>query len=520
MQIVACAASLLRLQYSLNAMSTLRLVGLRARVAVLVASLVCSSMAAEAATWVEARTPNFTVVTDAGEGRARDVAWQFEQVRAAILAGWPWARERLELPVLIVAAKDEASMRLLVPHVFENGSRDSVTISLLCTAPDRYAIVLRSDLRSEDRAGTINPYYGAYWTYSFMSLNAAFEGQLPRWLMNGMAELLSNSIVTRDHIDFGRPTPWTLSTLVNEPRLRLAELISITSENAYLNDIVTRKRFDAQAWGVIHYMLFGSGASQVDRVNEVVRRLTAGETSAQALTQVFGSVEALEQAYLEYHRRPITQFARLKTDGRISRSFPVRTLTTAEAAMIHAGIHTVYGRTADAKALVADARKTEPLVPETYVAEGLLLDAGSNRREAAAAYSKAIELKSQNFFAFYRVAADLVEQRDSAVIPDAKSHAARAVQLNPFHGPSHSLLAQILAQGPTPADGLSPAQRAAALDPTDAGARLALATVLARLSRQNEALGQALAGRSLARTPEQRSAAQELIDRLQPPGAR
>jgi hypothetical protein len=57
------------------------------------------------------------VVSNAGDGRARNVAWQFEQIRAAIQIGWPWARVQLDRPVIVVAAKDENSM----PLWFRNG---------------------------------------------------------------------------------------------------------------------------------------------------------------------------------------------------------------------------------------------------------------------------------------------------------------------------------------------------------------------------------------------------------------
>jgi hypothetical protein len=58
---------------------------------VLLATFVPSLSAADDP-WIEVKSPNFTVVSNAGEGRARNVAWQFEQIRAAIQIGWPWAR--------------------------------------------------------------------------------------------------------------------------------------------------------------------------------------------------------------------------------------------------------------------------------------------------------------------------------------------------------------------------------------------------------------------------------------------
>ena len=53
--------------------------------AAFVALLMLSSARAFGAdSWIEARSRNFIVVSNAGEKRARNVAWQFEQIRSAM----------------------------------------------------------------------------------------------------------------------------------------------------------------------------------------------------------------------------------------------------------------------------------------------------------------------------------------------------------------------------------------------------------------------------------------------------
>jgi hypothetical protein len=39
--------------------------------------------------WVEVKSPHFTIVSDASEKDAREVAGQFEQVRALVQRAWP-----------------------------------------------------------------------------------------------------------------------------------------------------------------------------------------------------------------------------------------------------------------------------------------------------------------------------------------------------------------------------------------------------------------------------------------------
>jgi hypothetical protein len=124
-------------------------------VATAFAVLIPSAVAAQ--TWREVRSPNFIALTDGSDSRGREVAWQFEQIRAAILAAFPWARPQLDRPVVIVAARDDKSMRELLPGVVEGANRDIVTVSISSTIQDRHLIVLRSDYKVEDVAGTLNP---------------------------------------------------------------------------------------------------------------------------------------------------------------------------------------------------------------------------------------------------------------------------------------------------------------------------------------------------------------------------
>src|SRR5688572_24268259 len=91
------------------------------RLTLLVALCTSVPSSARAQAFVEVMSPNFTVVSDAGDKRARDVAWQFEQIRAAIIAGWPWARATLDRPITVVAARNEATMKSLLPRLFASG---------------------------------------------------------------------------------------------------------------------------------------------------------------------------------------------------------------------------------------------------------------------------------------------------------------------------------------------------------------------------------------------------------------
>jgi hypothetical protein len=457
--------------------------------------------------WIEVKSANFAVATNGSERSARNLAWQFEQIRSAIQIGWPWARVQLDRPVVVIAAKDESTMKALVPQYWETrgGVRPA---SVFTSSADRHYIAVRSDVRAEDTPG-VNPYISSYWTYSLLTFDAAYERELPLWFRIGLAEILSNSIVRDEEIQFGRQIPWHVASLQGG-RLRLAELIALDSASPYYTNGATRERFDAQAWGVMHYMLFGRPEDSADRVNALAKLLLEGKPSSDAIRDVFGSVDTLEEAYLQYQKRPITNYSRLKIEQTVtSKNFAVRTLPAAEASSLRAGLHVAMNRLDDARVLVNESRKADTANPGSYDVEALLLDRNSQAGEALTAYTKAVELNSQSFYSHYRAAAS--DAQGPQAPPGLEKQVRRVIALNDAYAPAYSLLASVLLQGNEPASALVPALKAVQLDQREVFHRLTLARVYWQLSRRAEAMGLARSSLLLARSDQQRAMAKELI---------
>jgi hypothetical protein len=93
-------------------------------------------------------------------------------------------RVQLDRPVTVLAARDESTMKLLLPQYWEKGDRDSRPVSVFSTAPDTHYITMRSDVRADDTQG-INPYFASYWAYSRLALDTAFARDSPLWFRNG-----------------------------------------------------------------------------------------------------------------------------------------------------------------------------------------------------------------------------------------------------------------------------------------------------------------------------------------------
>ena len=99
-------------------------------------ALVASAAPAAAQrSWVEVSAPHLTVVSDAGAGRARDVAWQFEQIREALARTFPWVRLTASRPLVVVAARNATTMRTLAPGLWERGRDGNLFVSSTATGP-------------------------------------------------------------------------------------------------------------------------------------------------------------------------------------------------------------------------------------------------------------------------------------------------------------------------------------------------------------------------------------------------
>src|SRR5947207_15020812 len=69
--------------------------------------------------WIEVRSPHFTVNSNAGEKDARKIADQFEQIRQMFHSAFGGLRVDLGQPIIIVAAKNENTMKLFLPEEWE-----------------------------------------------------------------------------------------------------------------------------------------------------------------------------------------------------------------------------------------------------------------------------------------------------------------------------------------------------------------------------------------------------------------
>jgi tetratricopeptide (TPR) repeat protein len=452
----------------------------------LVACIGAAGQAAGAETWVEVKTPNFAVVSNAGEGTAQKTIVEFEQVRAAYGRVWPWAHLAQGRPTLVLALKNEGTLRRWAPGYFEvKGGIDVVSGSAF--GADRSYLLLRTDYRPANME--VTPNYNLYRAYVGVLLASSFERRLPLWLSNGLAELLGNTSVRDTEILVGRPVPWEF------------------------NKEGERELFDAQTYVLAHYLMFGDRGAHAAALNRFLQLWLAGRSHDQALVEAFGDLAALEAELPSYATSRILTYARFQTQTGVAGDRPaVRVLPPAEVAGLQAGLHVAMNRPVEAQAAIREARTADAHSPLSYDAEGLLADHDHDKPRAVQAYAQAVELGSTSAHSHYR-AAQLTWKpgADAAGLATLRQRLERAIEMNESYAAAHSFLAEVLVLQGDGQAALASAQRAVSLEPGGSYHRVALGRALQTVGRNDEARESAEVGLQLAENDADRSNAERFV---------
>ena len=126
--------------------------GVRTVVALALLAAWPAAPATAADQWIEVKSAHFTVVSNASERTTSRLVWQLEQVRSAMTTLFRGRRPSSNRPLDLIVAKDENSMRVLVPHTWEE-RRAVRPASVWVGGPDATYIVLRADVEVEEPAG-------------------------------------------------------------------------------------------------------------------------------------------------------------------------------------------------------------------------------------------------------------------------------------------------------------------------------------------------------------------------------
>jgi len=221
-----------------------------------------SSFAAEPP-WLEVHSAHFTVITDAGEKRGREVALRFEQIRSvfAILL----SKERLNqpLPLTILAFKNDKTYYQTAPL---NQGQPIALPGFFVPGEDQNFIVL--NLFEEE------PWRAISHEFCHMLLNANYP-PAQGWFDEGLCEYFSSIRVDNRQVEIGgdpelQPSvkqdllqntvttnpPKSLTELLGaQVWLAMTDLFTIKHDSSTYSEGTHHTLYYAQSWMVMHYLL-------------------------------------------------------------------------------------------------------------------------------------------------------------------------------------------------------------------------------------------------------------------------
>ena len=279
-------------------------------IALMVALLACAphtGRAADQPGWLEIHSAHFTVITDAGDKRGREVALRFEQMRAVFAQLLTKDRLNQPVPLTILALKNDKSYYQAAP--LRNGQPINVP-GFFLHDEDQDFIVLNLFEPEPWRAVAHN--------FAHMMLNYNYP-PAQGWFDEGMAEYFSSIHVDNKQVEIGgdpelessfsedllgneheATPPKSLTELLGaQVWLSLPDLFSVKHETSTYKEGTHRTLFYAESWMVMHYLLHEKRLPETGTYFALV--LNQHVPVEEAIQKAYGmSAAQMEQAVKDY----------------------------------------------------------------------------------------------------------------------------------------------------------------------------------------------------------------------------
>jgi len=460
-------------------------------------------------TWVEVRSPNFIVVSNAGEKEARKTAIRFEQIRTLYRKSLAIASQHSGPATTILAVKDENSMKALLPDFFVKGHTRPAGLY----AAGWYHSYMAVDLASPGS----NPFAPIYHEY-YHSVTLPYFPGLPLWLAEGLADFYGYTDITDREALMGRPSPELIAQLRINKMIPLDVLFKVDHSSPYYNEESKSNVFYAESWALTHYFLVGDNQAHRALLSNFLAAMDQGSSANEAAAKAFGDLKQLQSALERYIHG--YNFYEVKTAApeKIAESeLHARILSDAETDAYRGGFEVVRGHRDLGEPLLKAAIELDPKVALAYEYMALSRLFAGDREQALDSISKAIAAEPHNALTRYLRAWLATSGRgmgkhDAQTEEDLRA----AIAANPDFAPAYDLLGIYLAsKGDNFTEALSVARNAVLLEPANSRFRLDVARVLVGMERYDEAQTLAKQALSQAIEPVDKSNAQSFLQTLQ-----
>ena len=420
--------------------------------------------------WVEVKSPHFSVVTDTGDKRGREVAMRFEQMRAVFAVLMPKANVNITIPLQIVAFRNTKEFRAFAPLWH---GKPTELAGLFQGGEDRSFIML--DMSVED------PYQVVFHEYAHQLMNGNLARAMDPWFEEGFAEFFSSIEVDSKQARVGKIPDQTYLVLQQNGMMKVADLLQVRHNTSTYNESGDHRTvFYRQSWMVVHYLY---DTQQILKLNAYFDARSKQASVDEALQQAFGMNAAQFDNVLKKYVNggSYKYFAIPNPPSIVSGSFTAAPLSAADVATITADIH-LHSIDYQEKAIAEfqEILKADPASAAANRGLGYAFLRQKRYNDAKEYFRKASQLDSKDPLVHYYSA--LMISQDGTFsgesdLSEVAQELETAIALDPSYADAYMLLGFTRMRQGASEKGVEAMEKAASLRPRDERYRYNLAQI-------------------------------------------
>jgi len=454
--------------------------------------LFAAALAAPTGKWVEVRSQNFIVVSNAGEGQARKTAVQFEQIRSLFRDSLSYVKNSPSPVIAILAVKDEDSLRELLPEYWAQKGHARPAGVFLDGGYEQFQVAVNLAAHGD------NVYESLYHEY-YHSVTVPYFPGLPTWVAEGMADFFGNSVIGDKNANLGMPNAGLIEELRSKPLIPLATLFKVDHNSPYYNEQNKVSIFYAESWALIHYLMLGDQRSHNPSFGAYLNAVSQGASQDEAAAKAFGDLRKLQDNLEKYIGRFSFPIVQVPAPAKVpDSSLSMRTLSEAEVDAYSGGFLVLHRQFEQADPLLKESAQLDPKLALAQRNLAFLHLYRDEHTDALTSLSAAIALDPQDATTRF-LRAELTFDGVSHTDPQIETDLRQAIALKADFANANGLLAVFLAaNNERLPEALTFGQKAVSLQPGNVNLQLILAHVLASMHRYDEAerLGRAVLARA------------------------
>jgi tetratricopeptide (TPR) repeat protein len=227
--------------------------------------------------WIELRSQNFRLISNAGPRKTEEIALSLERFRILLKRLRPASRLQAPVPTRVVVFKNERAFR---PYKQWRRGGDKGLLGFFLSDQTGNFIAMNAFPEGGDALPVV------YHEFTHFYVRHNFE-RLPLWVNEGLAEYYSSIDQPGDDLRVGVAIPRHIRWLRRNSFIPFERFLVIDEDSPEYNEEARNGGFYAQSWALVHLLLLGDDDLAAG-APEFLRLLGDGTAAAEASTRALG----------------------------------------------------------------------------------------------------------------------------------------------------------------------------------------------------------------------------------------